>query len=100
MGQLAVAFGGDLVLADARSTARAPGHHVVAVVQPALLPALLQEGPDHIVVFIGEGEVRAAHLRHAQLAHDLFHRAGQRALRPLHRDDLRWVRHQLFAQLA
>ena len=52
MGQLGVAIGDDLMLADAGGAARAPGHYVGAAIQPALLPTLLNEGPDHVVVLI------------------------------------------------
>ena len=47
----------------AGGAARAPGHHVRAPIQPAFLPAFLQEGPDHVVIFVGEGEVAAAQFR-------------------------------------
>ena len=60
MGHLLVPLRYDLVLADARGAARAPRHHVGALVEPALLPAALEEGPDHIVVLGGEGEVGEA----------------------------------------
>jgi len=72
VGQFAVAIRDDLVLAETRLTAGAPGHDVVALVEPAFLPDALEEGPDGVVVLGGKGEVRAAQLGHAQLTHDLL----------------------------
>ena len=99
MGDLLVALGGDLMLADTGGTARAPWHHVIAFVQPAVLPALLQECPDHVIILIGEGEVRAAQLRQTQVSHHLLDGAGEWTFRSRHGDDLGGVLHQLSRQV-
>ena len=49
----------DLGLAHARPAAGAPGHGVVSLVQPTPPMDLRQEGPDEVVVLVGESEVRA-----------------------------------------
>ncbi len=76
VGQLHVAIGDDLVLADAGGTARAPGHHIGAAVEPAVLPTLLDHLPDHVVVFVGEGEIAAAQLGQTKLTDHLLDRIG------------------------
>ncbi|GBD17214.1 hypothetical protein HRbin26_02132 [bacterium HR26] len=48
----------DLHLREAGGAAGAPRHHVVAVVDPPILVAHLEEMPDHVVVLVGEGVVR------------------------------------------
>src|SRR4029079_72629 len=50
---LAVALGDDLVLGETGGAAGAPGHRVVALVYPAVLPAALEEEPDGVVVLVG-----------------------------------------------
>ncbi len=65
MRDLPVAIGDDLMLADSGGAARTPGHDISALVQPALFPALLEERPDHVIVFVGEGVVAAAQFGHA-----------------------------------
>ena len=47
-----------LVLGEAGGAARAPRHHVRALVQPAALVAHLQEPPDGVVVLVRHGVVR------------------------------------------
>src|SRR5688500_9833835 len=46
------------MLRDAGAAARAPGHDVVPLVQPASLVDCLQEVPDRVVVLIGHREIR------------------------------------------
>ena len=89
-----------LHLAHARAAARAPRHRVVALVQPAALVALGQEAPDEVVVLVGEGEVGAAQLGHAEAAHDHLDRVGHRPMRALHGDRLARVGRQQVAQPA
>ncbi len=48
----------DLHLAQADAAARAPRHGVVAAVDEAAAVALLEEGPDRVVVLLGHREVR------------------------------------------
>ena len=84
VGELGVAIGDDLMLADGGGAARAPGHHIRAAVQPALLPAFLQEGPDHEVVFVGEGEIAASQLGQTQATDDLLDGVGDRSIGTLH----------------
>ena len=100
MGQLLIAFGYDLMLADPRAAAGAPGHHIAALVDPALLVALLEGGPDAVVVLIGEGEIGAPQFGGAQSCNDLLHRARHRALGPLDRDHLLRVLLHLVPQPA
>ncbi len=47
----------DLHVGDASGAAGAPGHHVVAAIDPAALPAGLEEAPDGVVVLVREGVV-------------------------------------------
>ena len=100
VGELGVAIGDDLVLADAGGAARAPGHHVGATVEPALLPTLLEEGPDHVVVFVGEGEVAAAQLGQTETTDDLLDRIGDGTFGTIDGDDLLGGVHQLLRQPA
>ncbi len=100
MNELLISIGDDLVLTDARATAGTPGHDVSAFVEPALLPAALEETPDLIVVLIGEGEVGTAQLGQAQSADDLLHRAGHRSVGSFDGDHPRRVLAQLVAQPA
>ena len=88
VGEFSITVGDNLVLADGGGAAWAPGHHIRAAVQPALLPAFLQEGPDHEVVLIGEGEIATSQLGQTQAAYDLFDRVGNRSFGTLHRNDL------------
>ncbi len=88
------------MLADCSGAAWAPGHHVRAAVQPAVLPALLQHGPDHVVVFVRECEIAAAQLRQPQPTDDLFQRIGDRSRGSLYRHGLGWVFHQLLRKPA
>jgi hypothetical protein len=48
----------DLHVGDSRPTARTPGHHVVAAIDPAALPAGLEETPDRVVVLVRHRVVR------------------------------------------
>ena len=70
VGGDAAAFG-HFHLRKARAATAAPGHHVVAAVNEALGVALLEEGPDGVVVFVGEGEIAAAVFERAELADNL-----------------------------
>ncbi len=88
VGDVEVAVGDNLVLADGCATAGAPGHDVVALINPAVLVALLQEAPDLVVVLVTEGEVGAAQFRHAQPGDDLFDRIRDWSARPLDGDNL------------
>ncbi len=98
IGLLDVALGDDLVLADAGAAAPAPRHHVVALVDPAAIVALLQEAPDLIVVLVAEGEVRAAQFTHAELAHHLLDRAFERSVGAVKIDRLVGVFAKFIAQ--
>ena len=98
--QLHVAVGDDLVLRDAGGAARAPGHYVGVLVEPALLPAALEEGPDHVVVLVGQGEVGAAQFGQAQPGDDALHAVGDRPLRPRHGDHGVGIFRQSVGQLA
>ncbi len=100
VGHVEVAIGDDLVLADGRAAAGAPGHDVVAFIDPAVVVALLQEAPDLVVVLVAKGEVGAAQFRHAQPGDDLLDRIGDRAARPLDGDDLVRVVIQQVGQAA
>ncbi len=51
---------GHLVLTYAGAASGAPGHGVVALVEPAAAVAFGQERPDQVVVLVGEGEVATA----------------------------------------
>ncbi len=62
VGELPVPLCDDLVLADAGAAPGAPGHRVEALVDPPLIVELLEDGPDHVVVLVGEGVVAASHL--------------------------------------
>ena len=53
VGDLLVPLGDDLMFRDPGGAARAPGHHVVPLVDQPPLPALLQEVPDRVVVLVG-----------------------------------------------
>ncbi len=88
VGQLPVALGDDLVLADARAAATAPGHHVAALVDPTLVVALFQGRPDAVVVLVTEGKVAAAHLWQAQSPHEQLDGVGHRTVGSLDGDDL------------
>ena len=94
VGEFLIPVGNDLVLADAGCAARAPRHHVGAAVQPAALPALLEKGPDHVIVFVREGEVAAAEIRHAEAAHQLLNSVRHLSSRTLHGHALRRILHQ------
>src|SRR5207302_7646177 len=50
----------DLHMADARTAARTPRHHVVTAVQPPALVARLDHAPDRVVVLVRHREVRVA----------------------------------------
>ena len=76
VGGDAPAFG-HFHLREPGAAAAAPGHHVVAAIEEALVVALLEEGPDGVIVLVGESEVAAAVFERAQLADDL---AGSRGL--------------------
>src|SRR6266508_502241 len=54
MGGLDISLGGGLMLRKRGTTPRAPGHDIMALVDPATLVAQLQEAPDAIVVLVGE----------------------------------------------
>ena len=94
-----VALGG-LGLADARPAARAPGHRVVALGQPAASVALREEAPDEIVVLVAEGEVRAAQVGHAQSPDDHLDAVRDRPVGSLHGDGGLRVGCQQVAQAA
>jgi hypothetical protein len=98
MGDLVIAVGDDFVLADAGAAARAPGHYIRTLVEPAIFVALLEELPDHVVVFITKGEIGAADFRQTEHAHHLLGGAGDRPLRPLDRHFLLRIFFQLRAQ--
>ena len=100
MGQLLVAVGDDLVLADAGAAAIAPRHDVGALVEPALLPTLLEKTPDLVVVLVGEGKVRATQLGQSQPADDLLGGVGNRTIGAVHGDDLARILGQPVAQCA
>ena len=89
--QFFVAVSHDLVLADAGAAAIAPRHDIGALVEPTLVMALLEEAPDHVVVFVAEREVGAADVRHAQPPNDLLDRIGHRAVCALNRRRLSGV---------
>src|SRR5438552_569962 len=55
-----------LRLRDAGPAAGAPGHRVVALVDPAPPVALGQEAPDQVVVLVAEREVAAARVGHPE----------------------------------
>ena len=57
VADLVVALRRDLHVGEPGAAARAPGHHVVALVDEPPLVALLQEGPDRVVVLVAVGEV-------------------------------------------
>src|SRR5689334_1462370 len=59
MRQFLIAVRDDLHVTDPGGTAPAPGHNVGPAIEPALLPALFQERPDHIVIFIGKRKITA-----------------------------------------
>ncbi len=98
MGHIEIAVGDDLVLADGRAASGTPGHHVFALVDPAMLMALLQEAPDLIVILVAECEVGAAQFGQAQLPHKLLYRISHRPLWPIERDNLVGVFVEQFAQ--
>ncbi len=100
VGQIPIAVGDDLMLADPGFTARAPGHHIVAFVEPTFFPDALQERPDGVVVLGGKGEVGAAQFGHAQLPDDGFGGTGDGAQRPLDGDLLLSIFQQLVGQIA
>ncbi len=54
------------MLADGSGAAGAPGHNICTLIEPAILPAFLEEFPDHVVVFVGEGEIRTAQFLQTQ----------------------------------
>ena len=87
-----------LHLGQAGAAARAPGHRVVAAVDPAALVALGQEPPDEVVVLVAEGEVAAADVGHAEPPDDHLDRVRHGARRALDRRLLRRVRRQEVAQ--
>src|SRR5437899_988656 len=58
MGNNAIALV-HLHLTDADAAARAPGHRVVAAIDEPALVALLEKGPDRVVVFLRHREVAA-----------------------------------------
>ena len=60
------------MLADGGCAAGAPGHDIRAPVEPAIFPILLEELPDHVVIFVRECEVAAAHLFETESANDTF----------------------------
>ena len=100
-GIIAIAIAlGHLVLAHARSATGAPGHGVVALVQPAAPVAFGQEPPDQVVVLVAECEVRAPQLRHAQAADQHLHRIGHRTGRTIDGDLGRGIGRQHIAQAA
>src|ERR1039457_4550521 len=51
---------GNLHLRESGAATAAPGHHVMAAIEEALVVTLLQEGPDGVIVLVGEGEVAPA----------------------------------------
>src|SRR5690349_15728474 len=55
-----------LHLRQARAATRAPGHRVVALVEPAAAVALGEEAPDEVVVLVAEREVAAAGVGHPE----------------------------------
>ena len=57
VGHLPVALGDDLHVGEAGGAARAPGHGVLAFVEPAPFVADLEEVPDGVVVLVGVGVV-------------------------------------------
>ena len=59
-----------LHLGQARAAAGAPGHRVVAAVDPAAPVALGEEAPDEVVVLVAEREVAAADVGHPEPADD------------------------------
>ena len=65
--------------------ARAPGHGVVALDDPAALVAFGEEAPDEVVVLVAEREVAAAHLGHPKATDEHLDRVGDGAVRALDR---------------
>ena len=63
IGFFYIAFGDNFVLTDARPAAPTPRHDIRAFVHPALLRTFFDEGPDVVIIFVAEGEVRSAQLR-------------------------------------
>jgi len=96
MRQLCISIGDDFMLADPGRTARAPGHNIHAAVDPALLPTFLKKCPDHIIVFVGEGEIAATQLGQAQAANNLLYRTGYRPLWAFYSDYFVRILQQLF----
>ena len=72
MDDLLVALGDDLVLGQAGAAARAPRHHVGALVHPSALVADLQEVPDGVVVLVGHRVVRVVPLHPVAQPHRLL----------------------------
>ena len=86
-----------LHLADAGAAARAPGHRVVALVDPAAPVALREEAPDQVVVLVAEGEVAAADVGHAEPPDEHLDRVGDR---PVGARDRRLLRGSSAEQVA
>ena len=57
MGRFFIVLGEHFVLGDGGFTTGAPGHSLVALINPAFLPANLKKVPDGVVIFVGHGEV-------------------------------------------
>ena len=89
-----------LGLRDAGAAARAPGHRVVALVDPAPPVALGEEPPDQVVVLVAEREVAAAGVGHAQPPDEHLDGVGDRALRALDRRHRGRVRAEQVGQPA
>ena len=68
----------DFHLRKSGAAAAAPRHHVVPAIDESLDVALLQESPDGVIIFVGEGEVAAAVFSRAEFADDF---AGSRSFR-------------------
>ena len=58
MDDFGIALGGDFVLGHARATSGAPRHDVFAFIEPTVVVASLEEGPDGVVVLVRFGVVR------------------------------------------
>ena len=82
---------GHLMLTDPRAAAGAPRHAVAPLVEPAARMTRCKEGPDQVVILIGEGEVRTTNLWGAESPNQLLHWAADRTVHTSDRDRRGWT---------
>ena len=80
-----------LVLTDPRAAAGTPRHAVAPLVEPAAGMTRCKEGPDEVVVLVGEREVRTANLWGAESPNQLFYWAADRTVHASDRDRRGWT---------